>query len=146
MRDKEDKDGRWCVAVANLVKDAKFHSKDYDLLRASLDELQEVRIIRPRRSGGVTSEVLIPSFTLDNVSHEGNEEMGSGQKKRGGHLMLWFMISEGKLFHHDRHSIMPLWSRAPSVVRAFGDKPSGEGVGRLPEPGAAGVGELAAPY
>ena len=34
-----------------------------------------------------------------------------------------------KLFHHDRHSIMPLWSRAPSVMRAFGDKPSGEGVG-----------------
>ena len=82
MRDKEDKDGRWCVSVAHLVKDAKFHSKDYDLLRASLDELQEVRVIRPRRSGGVTSEVLIPSFTLDNVSHEGNEEMERGQKKR----------------------------------------------------------------
>jgi len=56
------------------------------------------------------------------------------------------LISEGKLFHHDRHSIMPLWSRAPSAVRAFVDKPSGEGVGSLPEPGATGVGELAAPY
>lgn len=53
---------------------------------------------------------------------------------------------KNRLFHHDRLSIMPLWSRAPSVVRAFGDKPSGEGVGRLPEPGAAGVGELAVPY
>jgi hypothetical protein len=51
-----------------------------------------------------------------------------------------------RLLHHDRHLIMPLWSRAPSVVRALGDKPSGEGVGRLPEPGTAGVGELAAPY
>ena len=40
LRDKEDKDGRWCVSVAHLVKDAKFHSKDYDLLRDSLDELQ----------------------------------------------------------------------------------------------------------
>lgn len=92
LRDKEDKDGRWCVSVANLVKDAKFNSKDYDLVRASLDELQEVRVIRPRRSGGVTSEVLIPSYTLDNVSHEGNEEMERGQKKRGGQLMLWFML------------------------------------------------------
>ncbi len=53
---------------------------------------------------------------------------------------------KNKLFHHDRLSIMPLWSRSPSVVREFGDMPSGEGVGGLPEPGTARVGELAAPY
>jgi hypothetical protein len=52
---------------------------------------------------------------------------------------------KNKLFHHDRLSIMPIWSMAHSAVRAFGDKPSGEGVGGLPEPGVAGVGELAAP-
>ena len=45
---------------------------------------------------------------------------------------------KNKLFHHDRFSIMPR-----STMRAFGDKPSGEGVGGLPEPSAAGVGELA---
>jgi hypothetical protein len=55
-------------------------------------------------------------------------------------------VGRKRPFHHDRHSIMPLWSRAQSALRGFGDKPSGEGVGRLPEPGAAGVGELAAPY
>ena len=53
---------------------------------------------------------------------------------------------KNKLFHHDRRSIMPLWSRAQSAVRGLGDKPGGEGVGGLPEPGVAGVGELAAPY
>lgn len=111
LRDKEDKDGRWCVSVAHLVKDAKFHSKDYDLLRASLDELQEVRVIRPRRSGGVTSEVLIPSFTLDNVSHEGNEEMERGQKKRGGHLMLWFMLPpelKSQMLDPDQYTRLPI--------------------------------------
>ena len=41
-------------------------------------------------------------------------------------LQLW---GRKMLFHHDRVSIMPLWSRAPSAVRAFGDKPGGEGVG-----------------
>jgi len=69
--------------------------------------------------------------------------------KANASKILDLVFSQGgknQLFHHDRHSIMPLWSRAPSAVRAFGDKPSGEGVGRLPEPGAAGVGELAAPY
>ena len=92
LRHQEDKDGRWCVQVSKLVKDAVMHSKDYDLLRASLDELQDVRVVRPRISGGVTSEVLIPSYTLDNISHHGNEELERGQKKRGGCLMLWFML------------------------------------------------------
>jgi hypothetical protein len=92
LRDQEEKDGRWCVAVAKLIKDARFNSRDYDLLRSSLDELQEVRVIRPRLSGGVTSEILIPSYTLDNVSHDGNEAAERGQKKRGGCLMLWFML------------------------------------------------------
>ena len=50
-------------------------------------------------------------------------------------------MGKNKLFHHDRHSIMPIWSRAQSALRGFGDKPSGEGVGGLPEPGAAGAGE-----
>jgi hypothetical protein len=80
------------VAVAKLIKDARFNSRDYDLLRSSLDELQEVRVIRHRLSGGVTSEILIPSYTLDNVSHDGNEAAERGQKKRGGCLMLWFML------------------------------------------------------
>ena len=92
MRHQEDKDGRWCISVAQLIKDSRFNSRDYSLLRSSLDELQEVRVIRPRPSGGVTSEVLIPSFTLDNVSHHDNEGMERGQKKRGGLLMLWFML------------------------------------------------------
>lgn len=92
MRGQEDTDGRWCVPVANLVKDANMHSKDYDTLRACLDELQTARVVRHHLSGGITSEVLIPSYTLDNISHEGNEGRERGQKKRGGQLMLWFMF------------------------------------------------------
>jgi hypothetical protein len=70
-------------------------------------------------------------------------------RKANASKILELVFSQGgkdKIFHHDRHLIMPLWSRAPSAVRGFGDKPSGKGVGGLPEPGAAGVGELAAPY
>jgi hypothetical protein len=44
LRDQEEKDSRWCVAVAKLIKDARFNSGDYDLLRSSLDQLQEVRV------------------------------------------------------------------------------------------------------
>jgi len=111
MRDQEDEDGRWCVTVAQLIKDAKFKSKDYDLLRASLDELQEVRVIRPRRSGGITSEVLIPSFTLDNVAHEGNEGLDRGQKKRGGQLKLWFMLPpelKSQMLDPDQYTRLPI--------------------------------------
>jgi len=36
--------------------------------------------------------------------------------------------------------------RSAQQYGGFGDKPSGEGVGGLPEPGVAGVGEGAAPY
>ena len=36
--------------------------------------------------------------------------------------------------------------RSAQQYGGFGDKPSGEGVGGLPEPGVAGAGELAAPY
>jgi hypothetical protein len=92
MRDKEDESGRWNLPVAQLLKDAKFASRDYYLMRDALDELQEVRVIRPAKGGGVTSEVMIPSYTLDNVAHEGNEELARGQKKRGGELRLWFML------------------------------------------------------
>ena len=38
------------------------------------------------------------------------------------------------------------WGRAQGAMLGFGDKPGGEGVGGLPEPGAAGAGERAAPY
>lgn len=92
MRDKEDEDGRWCVPVSSLVKDIKFGSRNYDLLRASLDELQNVKVARPTAHGGITSEWLIPSYTLDNTTHEGNEERSRGERKRGGVLMLWFML------------------------------------------------------
>jgi hypothetical protein len=91
QRNKEE-GGRWDVSVSQLIKDAKFNSKDYDLLRKALDELQDVRVVRQARGGGVTSEVLIPSYTLDNVVHEGNEELARGQKRRGGELRLWFML------------------------------------------------------
>jgi hypothetical protein len=89
---KEDEQGRWCIAVAKLIKNAKFNSRDYDLLRAALDELQEVRVTRMARGGGITSEVLIPSYTLDNVMRQGNEQLERGQKRRGGELRLWYMF------------------------------------------------------
>jgi hypothetical protein len=51
--------------------------------------------------------------------------------KANASKFLDLVFSQGgknQLFHHDRHSIMPLWSRAQSALRGFGDKPSGEGV------------------
>ena len=92
MRHQEDEHGRWNLPVAKLIKDAKFASRDYELMRSALDELQDVRVIRPAKGGGVTSEVMIPSYTLDNVVHEGNEALERGQKRRGGELRLWFML------------------------------------------------------
>ena len=111
MRGKEDADGRWCVPVASLIKDARFNSNNYDLLRSCLDELQEVRVIRPRFSGGLTSEVLIPSYTLDNVSHSANELSASGEKKRGGFLMLWFMLPpelKSQLLNPEQYTRLPI--------------------------------------
>lgn len=92
MRNQEDENGRWSMPVANLLRGAKFGSKDYDLMRDALNELQEVRVTRQAKGGGITSEVLIPSYTLDNVTREGNEALERGQKKRGGELRLWFML------------------------------------------------------
>ena len=92
MRGQEDESGRYCVPVAQIIKDAKSKSNNYDVLRDSLDELQDVRVIRQIKNGGVVSEVLIPSFRIHNVAHEENESTNKGQKKRGGALKLWFML------------------------------------------------------
>ena len=95
MRGTEDAEGKYWVEVAKIVKDAKFNSRDYELLRESLDELQSVKIIRPTENGGITSDVLIPSFTLDNVIHGSNEALPAGQKKRGGKLVVGFSLPMG---------------------------------------------------
>jgi hypothetical protein len=111
MRHEEDEHGRWSMAVAQLIKDARFNSRDYDLLRSALDELQEVRVVRPARGGGITSEVLIPSYTLDNVVHEGNEALQRGQKRRGGELRLWFMLPpelKKQLLDPDQYTRLPI--------------------------------------
>lgn len=95
MRGQEDAEGKYWVEVSKIVKDAKFNSRDYELLRESLDELQSVRIIRPTENGGITSDVLIPSFTLDNTVHATNEALSTGQKKRGGKLIVGFSLPVG---------------------------------------------------
>ena len=95
MKGEEDAEGKYWVDVAKIVKDAKFNSRDYDLLRESLDELQSVKIIRPTETGGITSDVLIPSFTLDNTVHSTNETLERGQKKRGGKLVVGFSLPVG---------------------------------------------------
>ena len=95
MRGQEDGEGKYWVEVAKIIKDAKFNSRDYDLLRESLDELQSVKIIRPTENGGITSDVLIPSFTLDNVIHSTNEALPPGQKRRGGKLVVGFSLPVG---------------------------------------------------
>ena len=123
LRGKEDQDGRWCIPVSNLVKDVKFNSNDYDLFRCALDELQEVRVVRPRPSGGITSEVLIPSYTLDNVSHENNESLRKGEKKRGGVLMLWFMLPpelKHQLLDPEQYTRLPLgYMVSLSTIQSF---------------------------
>lgn len=95
MRGEEDNEGKYWVEVSKIVKDAKFNSRDYDLLRESMDELQSVKIIRPTENGGITSDVLIPSFTLDNTVHGTNEALPHGQKKRGGKLVVGFSLPVG---------------------------------------------------
>ena len=95
MRGEEDNEGKYWVEVSKIVKDAKFNSRDYELLRESLDELQSVKIIRPTENGGITSDVLIPSFTLDNTVHGTNESLPTGQKRRGGKLIVGFSLPVG---------------------------------------------------
>ena len=95
MRGEEDNEGKYWVEVSKIVKDAKFNSRDYELLRESLDELQSVKIIRPTENGGITSDVLIPSFTLDNTVHGTNESRPTGQKRRGGKLIVGFSLPVG---------------------------------------------------
>lgn len=90
MRGQEDEEGKFWVDAQQLIKDAKFRSRDYDLLRGALDELQSVRIIRPTNTGGITSDVLIPSFTLTNAVHLDNDTRAPGQKIRGGRLVAGF--------------------------------------------------------
>ena len=95
MRGEEDNEGKYWIEVSKIVKDAKFNSRDYELLRESLDELQSVKIIRPTENGGITSDVLIPSFTLDNTVHGTNESLPTGQKRRGGKLIVGFSLPVG---------------------------------------------------
>lgn len=95
MRGEEDAEGKYWVEVSKIVKDAKFNSRDYELLRESLDELQSVKIIRQTENGGITSDVLIPSFTIDNMVHSSNESLSTGQKKRGGKLIVGFSLPVG---------------------------------------------------
>lgn len=95
MRGEEDNEGKYWVEVSKIVKDAKFNSRDYELLRESLDELQSVKIVRDTERGGITSDVLIPSFTLDNTVHGTNEALPTGQKRRGGKLIVGFSLPVG---------------------------------------------------
>ena len=90
LKGKEDNEGKYWVEASRLVKDILIKSKDYDMLRDAMDELQSVRIIRSTASGGITSDVLIPSFTLTNLAHSDNEARPPGQRRRGGQLMLGF--------------------------------------------------------
>jgi hypothetical protein len=111
MKNQEDEHGRWSLPVAQLIKDARFNSRDYDLLRQALDELQDVRVVRPARGGGITSEVMIPSYTIDNVAHEGNEMLPRGQKRRGGELRLWFMLPpelKSQLLEPNQYTRVPI--------------------------------------
>lgn len=138
QRGQEDEDGRWCVPIAQIIKDARFNSRDYDLLRESLDELQQVRVIRQARNGGVTCEVLIPSYRIDNVAHDGNEALERGKKKRGGALMLWYMLPpelKRQLLDPDQYTRLPVARMAalkstPGLVlyeicRRYATNPSG---------------------
>ncbi len=112
MRGEEDSEGKYWVDVAKIVKDAKFNSRDYELLRESLDELQSVKIIRPTETGGITSDVLIPSFTLDNTVHLTNEALERGQKKRGGKLIVGFSlpvsVKELLLNPRSNYTVLPI--------------------------------------
>ncbi|WP_126447912.1 replication initiation protein [Sulfuricystis multivorans] len=111
LKDQEDDHGRWKLPVSKLIRNANFNSRDYSLLRNALDELQETRVIRPARGGGVTCEVLIPSFTLDNVEHSGNEQLKPGQKKRGGELWLWYMLPpelKSQLLDPNQYTRLPI--------------------------------------
>ena len=104
MRGEEDNEGKYWVEVSKIVKDAKFNSRDYELLRESLDELQSVKIIRPTENGGITSDVLIPSFTLDNTVHGTNESLPTGQKRRGGKLI----VKELLLNPRSNYTVLPI--------------------------------------
>ena len=46
QRGKEDAEGKWWVDAAQATRHANSKSKNYDLLRVALDELQTVRVIR----------------------------------------------------------------------------------------------------
>jgi len=112
MRGQEDASGKYWVEGPRIIKDAKFNSRDYDLLRDSLDELQSVRILRPTESGGISSDVLIPSFTLENAAHPTNEAVERGQKRRGGRLMIGFSlpqdIKELLLNPRNNYTVLPI--------------------------------------
>jgi hypothetical protein len=112
MRGEEDREGKFWVEVPKIIKDAKFNSRDYELLRDSLDELQSVRIIRSTESGGITSDVLIPSFTLDNTIHRANEALPTGQKRRGGKLVVGFSlplsVKELLLNPRSNYTVLPI--------------------------------------
>jgi hypothetical protein len=112
MRGEEDAEGKFWVEVTKIIKDAKFNSRDYELLRDSLDELQSVKIIRSTESGGVTSDVLIPSFTLDNTVHATNEALPTGQKRRGGKLVVGFSlplsVKELLLNPRSNYTVLPI--------------------------------------
>jgi hypothetical protein len=112
LKGTEDAEGKYWVDGPQVIKDAKFNSRDYELLRESLDELQSVRIIRQTENGGVSSDVLIPSFTLDNAIHRGNEGKAVGQKKRGGRLVIGFSlpphIKELLLSPRSNYTVLPI--------------------------------------
>ncbi|MCX7180338.1 MAG: RepB family plasmid replication initiator protein [Proteobacteria bacterium] len=110
MRDKEDEDGRWSIPISSLIRDTRFNSHNYDFLRLCLDELQTTQVAR-ESEGGVTSEALIPSFTIDNLEHPGNESQAAGIRKRGGSLWVWFMLPpklKQQLLAPDEYTRLPL--------------------------------------
>ncbi|MFA7282839.1 MAG: replication initiation protein [Sterolibacterium sp.] len=109
MRDKEDADGRWCIPVSSLLRDTRVSSHNYDFLRICLDELQTTQVVRDSETG-VTSEALIPSFTIDNVAHPENERLEKG-KRRGGELWAWFSLPPKlklSLLDPDQYTRLPL--------------------------------------
>lgn len=111
MRGQEDDLGRWKIPVSRLIKDVKFNSRDYALLHEAMNELQDVKVVRPARHGGITSEVLVPSFTIDNVEHPDNSMLKRGEKKRGGELWLWFMFPpelKAQLMDPEQYTRLPI--------------------------------------
>ena len=88
MRGEEDNEGKYWVEVSKIVKDAKFNSRDYELLRESLDALDQAPVrTAPAKASGAR--------VVYNTVHGTNESLPTGQKRRGGKLIVGFSLPVG---------------------------------------------------